>query len=176
MLSSVVQTCPCTFYTCSAISSNLFPYFLHLFNSVPFKIFWKIFIMSSFTPFLLSPGLVLHYNCSQLLYSMLFLQCTYIWYFFFVKQLYIIQQPCQLEWETVSWMPLATEQNADLDPECLELRPGPCSLLPILILIFLIQFHSGTPFQNKSLAPLLFVHLNLNCLTIAYDITILGFT
>ena len=50
------------------------------------------------------------------------------------------------------------------------------SLLPILILIFLVQFNSGTPFQNKSLTPLLLVHLNLNCLTIAYDITILGFT
>ena len=38
LLSSVVQTCSCAFYTSSAISSNMSLYFLHLFNSVPFKI------------------------------------------------------------------------------------------------------------------------------------------
>ena len=61
-----------TFYTSSAISSNLFSYFLHLFNSV---YLFKFFIcMSSFTSFLLSPGLISHYNC---LHLMLFVQCTH---------------------------------------------------------------------------------------------------
>ena len=50
------------------------------------------------------------------------------------------------------------------------------SPLHIWILIFLVQSHSGTLFQNKSLVLLLLVYLNLNCLIIAYDIITLGFT
>ena len=36
--------------------------------------------------------------------------------------IYIIQQPHQLEWETVMQLDATTEQNADLDPEWLALR------------------------------------------------------
>ena len=82
---------------------------LHLFNSVPFLIFWKIFVMSSFTSFLLSPGLILHY----ILFTVIILNAVcsvYTWYDGFCETvIYIIQQPHQLEWETVSWMPLLSQ-------------------------------------------------------------------
>ena len=41
----VVQACFYAFYTCSTLSFNLSLYFLHLFNSLPFKIFCKNFFM-----------------------------------------------------------------------------------------------------------------------------------
>ena len=47
------------------------------------------------------------------------------------------------------------------------------SPLHIWIPIFLVQSHSGTLSQNKLLVLL---HLNFNCLIIAYNIIILGFT
>ena len=48
LLSSVVQTCSCAFYTSSTISFNLFLCFLHQFN----------FLCLVSLPFLLSPGLM----------------------------------------------------------------------------------------------------------------------
>ena len=47
---------------------------------------------------------------------------VHTWYDVFCEAVVcIIQQACQLEWETVS-LDATTEQNADLDPEWLELR------------------------------------------------------
>ena len=50
--------------------------------------------MSGFTPSLLSPGLILHYNCLQLLYSML---CTHGMMVFAKTLNYILEQPHPLE-------------------------------------------------------------------------------
>ena len=47
--------------------------------------------MSSFTPFLLSPGLITNFA-----YSMLFVQCTHGYDGFCETLIYIIQQPHQL--------------------------------------------------------------------------------
>ena len=78
--------------------------------------------MSSFTPFLLSPGLSLHYNNCYTVITLngcLFSAHMVMW-FKFVKpyNLYYIQQPRQLESVAIGHDQLdATEQNADLDPE-----------------------------------------------------------
>ena len=49
------------FYTSSAISSNMFLYFLHLFNSVPFKFFLEKFSYGLVYLLFVVPGLMLRY-------------------------------------------------------------------------------------------------------------------
>ena len=110
------------FYTCSAISSNLSPYFLHLFNSVPIEIFLENLYISSFTSFLMSPGLTLHYNCLKLLYHQCCLFRAHIYshsmmVFLWNRNLcYIAALSTTVR---NSQLDATIEQNADLNPEWL---------------------------------------------------------
>ena len=103
----VIVNCTDLFLYFLHLSSNfnqLVLILLHLFNSVPF-------LMSSFTPFLLSTGLIFVHSY----YTQWCLFSAHMVWWFFVKQYIIynniIQHPCQLEWETVSWMPLLSKMQ-----------------------------------------------------------------
>ena len=89
-----VKSSECSHHLVFKLSSvdctDLSLYFLHLFNSVSFfLLFWKVCSMSSFTPFLLSPGLNLH-----LVYSSCCLFSAHmIWWFLWNSTLYYTAAP-----------------------------------------------------------------------------------
>ena len=94
-----------TFYTCSTL--NLC------------KCFGKF--LSSFHSVFLVPWTDLHYNCSQLLYSMLFVQCAHgMMFCLWNSNLLLYSSPSTRVRN--SQLDATTKQNANLDPEWLELR------------------------------------------------------
>ena len=101
-------TCPHTFY-------------MHLFNSVPFKNFWEIFMMSMYSSTLFQDYFCIILVYSYILYSMLFVQCTHGMIVLWNSNLiYYTAAPSTRVRN--SQLDATTEQNADLDPEWHELR------------------------------------------------------
>ena len=76
--------------------------------------------MSSFTPFLLSPALILHYNCLHLLYQRCLFSAHMVWWFLWNSNLYYTAAPNN--WSEKQSVGCHYRAKCRPNPEWLELR------------------------------------------------------